>query len=234
MSWLDTLFRIGGATAVAITGNKTLDKDLVLSARLLVLQGTLTGIATLTVPLVAGLDLVVVNQTTGGFPVVVKGPSGGGIVVSPGAARSMICTGTDYSSIETPMRESADGIGRAGIVGEFSIPSAVGGVGETLALINVAPLVGSVPATIMLEMDVVCLIDDASQSYASKVMRGFRWSGSALTPINTAYALFENDDTGSVSAGITNTATQFKLIVSGSAEYRWFASVRATVVKYLP
>lgn len=91
-TWLDKLFRAGGVADIILTGDRTLDEDTTLSARLLVLTGTLVEDATLTLPAVAGLDLVVRNTTA--CAVTCKGSSGAGVVVRPGDVRPIICDDT--------------------------------------------------------------------------------------------------------------------------------------------
>lgn len=236
MSALSRIFRTDFLSVAMRDGTNVPAEDDALRARSIVLTGALTTDSVLVLPASAGVDWIVKNDTTGGHRVSVRSTVGGaGTSITQGSTRHVVCDGTQMLSVdvEPSMRLSADSFGGSGFVGDFSLPSAAGGVGETLGLIEVAPLVGTMPATIMVEADVVCLGDDASQSYSTKVMRTFRWSGSALTPVNSAYSIYEGDDTGSASAGLWNTATQIKLIVGGTSEWRWFGTAKVTLIKLL-
>lgn len=147
-----------------------------------------------------------------------------------------ICTAAGSLNVrpEQTMHPSTDKLGAQGWVGEYSISSAAGGVGEVLALISAAALVGTTPASIMIEADVVGLTDDAANSYSTKVMGTFHWNGAALNTVGSVISVFEQDDTGSGSAGILNTATAIKIIVGGVIDWRWFGRVKATYVKFTP
>lgn len=99
MSWLDTLFRFGALKSIAVADSSTpttvSDTDAA-EARVLVLTGTLTAARSVVLSHRAGADWIVLNNTTGGYAVTVKGPTGTGYSVASSKIATVFSDGSKY------------------------------------------------------------------------------------------------------------------------------------------
>lgn len=102
-SFMAQFFRFGGSTTVPVTdssaGTTVSDSDV--KSKLLVLTGALTADRTVFMPLLAGADWTFKNNTTGGFSVTVKGPTGGGVKLAPKERAQLHCDGADFERTGT-------------------------------------------------------------------------------------------------------------------------------------
>jgi len=96
MTALARIFRTEVLTVAMKDGVNAPLEDDALRARYVVLTGTLTAVATLVLPRREGTDWMVVNATTGGYAVTVRGTTGSGVLVAPGALRTVTDDGTNF------------------------------------------------------------------------------------------------------------------------------------------
>lgn len=98
MGPLDRAFRFGGFARVTLVDGINTPKELdVLRAKQIKLLGTLTAEATLILPHFPGADWIVRNETTGGFAVLVKGPSGAGVSIEHNKQATVTTDGTKFT-----------------------------------------------------------------------------------------------------------------------------------------
>jgi len=88
-----------GAQMIAMASGANVPTANQLGAQVLLLTGTLTANATLTLPLRAGAQWTVVNNTTGAFAVTVQGATGAGVSVTQGTGIIAYTDGTNFYAI---------------------------------------------------------------------------------------------------------------------------------------
>jgi len=88
-----------GAQTIAMASGANVPTANQLGAQVLLLTGTLTANATLTLPLRAGAQWTVVNNTTGAFTVTVQGATGAGVSVTQGTGIIAYTDGTNFYAI---------------------------------------------------------------------------------------------------------------------------------------
>lgn len=101
MTALARVFRTEVLSVTAVDGTNTPAEDAALRARTVLVTGTLTANANLVLPLREGVEWYVFNDTTGGFSLVVKGPSGAGVTVGPDVLALVVCDGVDFRTVES-------------------------------------------------------------------------------------------------------------------------------------
>lgn len=88
-----------GTAAIAATSGSVAPTKTQLGAQVLIVTGTLTANAILTLPLTPGAQWTVVNNTTGAYTLTVAGSSGSGVGVAQGTGVIAYTDGTNYYSI---------------------------------------------------------------------------------------------------------------------------------------
>lgn len=94
-----TLFRFGGKATIPVadSAGPTVVPKSAWTAKLLVLTGTLTESRSVTLPLQAGWDWYVLNQTN--YAITVGGQTGAGVSVPAGDSVAVVCTGQAYALV---------------------------------------------------------------------------------------------------------------------------------------
>lgn len=100
--WIALRANTGSATVAAVAG-ANVPTPTQLGAQLLLVTGTLASNATLTLPLIAGSQWTVVNNTTGAGTLTVQGASGSGVQVTQGTGIFAYTDGTNYYAISAPV-----------------------------------------------------------------------------------------------------------------------------------
>lgn len=96
--WIALRANTGTATIVATSGSVSPTK-MQLGAQVLIVTGTLTANAILTLPLTAGAQWTVVNNTTGAYSLTVAGVTGSGVGVAQTTGVIAYTDGVNYYSI---------------------------------------------------------------------------------------------------------------------------------------
>lgn len=232
MSWLDTLFRVAGARSLALSGDAVLDEETVLAHRLFRLSGTLSSDATLTVPLIAGIDMLVQNGATKAVTVI--GPTGSGARVGPGETRHLACDGTAIVAMdERLVRVSSDRWGQQQQVGVYSLQLAGSGW-ETLATINPADYAGDGYAmTLLVSADVHILSDDGGDADVYALKRSFHWNNvPSARAVGPLVKVLEHAEL-TADARIDLSGTSIVVQVSAASEFRAIASVSMTLLRFV-
>lgn len=100
--WIALRANTGIATIAASPG-ANVPTPTQLGAQVLVVTGSLASAATLTLPLTAGAQWTVINQTTGAGTLTVQGATGSGAQVTQGTGISAFTDGTNYYAITAPL-----------------------------------------------------------------------------------------------------------------------------------
>lgn len=95
-----------GSASVSTTGGTVAPTPTQLGAQVLIVAGTLTSNAVLRLPLTAGAQWTVVNNTTGSFTLTVAGTTGTGASVTQGAGIIAYTDGTNYYAISAAVSGS--------------------------------------------------------------------------------------------------------------------------------
>lgn len=87
-----------GTSTINTTGGTVTPDPSVLGVTTLIIAGTLTSNASITLPLIAGLKWIVVNNTSGSFTVTIQGASGTGVQVAQGTSNAsyVFTDGTNF------------------------------------------------------------------------------------------------------------------------------------------
>ncbi len=96
--WIAMRANTGTASVSATSGTVSPTKTQ-LGAQVLIVTGTLTANAILSLPLIAGAQWTVVNSTTGAHTLTVAGATGSGVAVAQGTGVIAYTDGTNYYSI---------------------------------------------------------------------------------------------------------------------------------------
>lgn len=91
-------FRFGSYLEVAITGSTVLNETDARRAKYIVVTGTLTANATVTMPRYQGGEWIVRNATTGGFAVTFKGATGTGVQLTNSVPAYIADNGVNYDA----------------------------------------------------------------------------------------------------------------------------------------
>jgi len=104
-----------GVSTISVTSGSVTPTANVLGAQVLVVTGTLTAAAKLVLPLRAGAQWIVKNNTTGSYALTVGGATGSTVTVTQGSAYHVFTDGTNYygatsdvSGLYLPLHGTAD------------------------------------------------------------------------------------------------------------------------------
>lgn len=97
VGWIELRANTGATTITAVAGNNTPTPNQ-LGAQALLVTGTLASNATLTLPLRAGAQWLVVNNTTGAGTLTVQGATGAGVSIAQGVGQLVYTDGVGYFS----------------------------------------------------------------------------------------------------------------------------------------
>lgn len=95
--WIELRANTGATTIAAVAGNNTPTPNQ-LGAQALLVTGSLGSNATLTLPLRAGAQWLVVNNTTGAGTLTVQGTTGAGVSIAQGVGQIVYTDGVGYFS----------------------------------------------------------------------------------------------------------------------------------------